>query len=409
MNGRLISRMAMGLLLAGGLMLAAPSAGAQAPPDRVIRAKTAKYLQIFVTKGIRFEIYYAKKILKYLQTDPARARRLYLSVKPRWDRKLGPHLGVNALGDVGAVARAKRARHWKVLEVTCMKARSVRVADAACRAAVDLYRETHNLKKLKAICQGQSTRSPYYHWRHRNQACKAVSAAGASAGLSAFSGATCQNAVAMFEKHKQGLVSAYSLSKAQKQANFDAVALKLAKCGQWDYIFEKLMHWGGSHGQGRKMLDALHRAGFKLEKLMFAYMKRHRRRLFDFKHAGYALDHWTGYLYDRRMFRNCRKWVKWAYKIPDKVWGNINWFLRNAKCRGAARVAIKRLRSNNARVRKGACVTLGVLGRRRHLRKVRILARTDGYYKWVRRGWRKYRVYPVRDACKAAAGKIQLR
>ncbi|MFH2006967.1 MAG: hypothetical protein ABI333_10320 [bacterium] len=404
MIGRVLQRVALGVFLLGGLVLIAPSASAQtAPSVAEIRTKTTRYLRIFEAKGIRFEIYYAKKILNYLQTNPKAAQGLYMSVKPRWDRKLGPHLGVEALDSVAAVAKAKAAKQIKVLEVTCMKARSIATADAACIAAADVYSAAGNNAKLKAICQGQGHRSPYKDWRKRNYACQLLSAAGSSVGMNAINAASCAELPTVFDTHKRSITS--GMNKQANSKNFLTVGFKFVKCKNWDYVIEKLIHWGGRSGDGAALLKALHTAGKKLEKRMLAYMKKHQRNLFNFEHAGYALDHYTSWMHDNRLHRSCRKYIPYAKKLADKVWGNFAWYFRMSKCKAAANIVAKRLSSPLWRTRKGACVTLGQIGNKRHLRKVKILARSDSYTTFVRH----YRVYPVRNACRAAAGQIQLR
>jgi hypothetical protein len=406
-------RLALGMALIAGLLFTTSSVAHAAPSDAEIKADLQKYIALFTKKKVGVDAFMAKRTLKQMDTNPAQARSMYKNLKSRWTKKYGDMstMGVEALKSVDAVNKAKAAKKWQVLEVTCMRANSIPTADAACKAATELHAASGNVKRLKQICQGQRRASPFYKWRSRKGACSAVASAGSKVGMKALASATCGTIISVFEKHKDQTVSLNKrdMPKAQQHKNFNAFALKMASCKKWDYLFTKLMHWGGSSGPGRGMLDALAKAGHKVEKLALAFVKRTRGKLFKFEHADHALSHLVGYLKDSRPTKSCRSWVKWAYKLPDGVWGSMNWYLRETKCKGAVKVALKRFGSSSTSVRIGACKTVGKLGKRRHIGKLKVLAKRDGYSKWVRRGYRKVRIWPVREACNAAIGQIKVR
>lgn len=76
-----------------------------------------------------------------------------------------------------------------------------------------------------------------------------------------------------------------------------------------------------------------------------------------------------------------------------------------AKCAGAAPIYEDLLADESAPDRKLACATLGEIGGRSSLAKVGIIATTDAAFDVVDLN----KVYFVRDACRAAVGKIRLR
>ena len=92
MTSRLLHRLALGLFLLGGLILVAPSAGAQTPPSiEEVRAQTNKYIKALEAKGERMQVGNAKRILRYLKdkSTAMAARGMFVGYKRMWDKKLG--------------------------------------------------------------------------------------------------------------------------------------------------------------------------------------------------------------------------------------------------------------------------------------------------------------------------------
>ncbi len=75
------------------------------------------------------------------------------------------------------------------------------------------------------------------------------------------------------------------------------------------------------------------------------------------------------------------------------------------KCSAAASLYEDMLIDNSADRRQTACVTLGEIGTRASLSRLNIVAESDAAFEVVDLN----KVYYVRDACRAAAGKIKLR
>ncbi len=225
--------------------------------------------------------------------------------------------------------------------------------------------------------------------------------------------ATCDNVVEVWRKYEEYLTDDFRYGEKQASKNVSVAGVKLASCGKTDFVFEKLVHRGSAKGSGEQLLFAMDAAGIDVEAKLLEYMKAHKSSLFTFEHAGHALDHLTTYLHTKRKFERCTEYFPYAKVLDDKNFGAFNWFFRKANCKGAEKLAAKRLTSDRASTRSGACMTLGQLGNKSHLRKVNILAKTDPYMKVEKKArdgrlW-EVETWPVRQSCKAAAGKIQLR
>jgi hypothetical protein len=88
-------------------------------------------------------------------------------------------------------------------------------------------------------------------------------------------------------------------------------------------------------------------------------------------------------------------------------------YYRDAKCPEGATIASDALLSERADHRIWACDTLATIGTNANLARVKTLGETDGYSE-IREERREGRiwavkVYPVRERCTAAAGKIAMR
>ena len=82
-----------------------------------------------------------------------------------------------------------------------------------------------------------------------------------------------------------------------------------------------------------------------------------------------------------------------------------NQAVQAAKCGAAVPMFEGMLAESDATVRQNACWSLGEIGRSASLPKLGIVAESDAAYEVVELN----KVYFVRDACRAAAGKIRLR
>lgn len=92
-------------------------------------------------------------------------------------------------------------------------------------------------------------------------------------------------------------------------------------------------------------------------------------------------------------------------KMEGMVLGELLHVLWRGKCEQGVPFAERALTETIPSVRRVGCVLLGEVGAKRHIEKLEILGSSDGYSEI--RGRQK--IYPVRDACQEAAGKVKLR
>ena len=311
------------------------------------------------------------------------------------------------------VDRAAKAQDWEKVERYCLTlGAGYKPRKKACIVVTDAYANQNKIAKLKEICKG--TTGTYKHWYQRRYTCRQMLLHGGSGEMRQFTQATCADLPALYKAHGNRVTDRSKWGKAGADANLVHIAERFIGCKQWSFVWRRMAHLGNRYSdQGGQLLEGLHAKGHKLAREMHRFIRKHGRRAFRFKHANYMTDHFTTFLKRHGDATKCKSWFAAANDAPDKVFGNWNWYFRTVKCQGAERLAAKRLLSARSGTRAGACRTLGVLGGKKHLRKVLILARTDSYsrIKEVRRNNRIWatRIWPVRVACREAAGKIQLR
>ena len=92
-------------------------------------------------------------------------------------------------------------------------------------------------------------------------------------------------------------------------------------------------------------------------------------------------------------------------KMEGMILGELLHVLWRGKCEQGIPFAEKALTDKIPSVRRVSCIFLGEVGVAKHVEKLEILGSTDGYSEVQGR----QKIYPVRDACKEAAGKIKLR
>lgn len=314
------------------------------------------------------------------------------------------------------VNKAKAAKDHEALEKLCLdrkrkfQRKPKDTLKESCQAAIAILVENQDVDRLDKICH---TRGKYAKWPWARQACKAKATIKANAGAAALKTATCKTLEGIWDKSKRTLTNAYNTTVESRNAAFQGAAFHFIKCGRWDYVWENMVHWGGKKGLGSTLLDAMHNKGIDVEKQMFAYLKRHKSNPFAFEHGGFALAHYVSFLKTHNKMERCKAYIPYVDKMSDAVFGNFNWYFRESNCKAAVRIVPRRLASDRVKTRIGACQTLGKLGNKKHIRKVKVLAKRDPHFKLQtkRVGGKTFavKVYPVRDACNAALTKLQLR
>jgi hypothetical protein len=166
-----------------------------------------------------------------------------------------------------------------------------------------------------------------------------------------------------------------------------------------------MVHWGQREGVGYKLLLAAEKNGIDVEGALMGYLRANASSPFSFRHGGYAVSHITSWLLNTGK-TNCEQFIPYAGASTGGPLGEWLHFFAQTTCTKAAPLAVRLLAHDHAARRRQACVLLGKIGAREHLRKLKIIADSDPAFKIQGQG---VKVYHVRDACKAAMGKIELR
>jgi len=250
---------------------------------------------------------------------------------------------------------------------------------------------------VAVYCGGKDKAGKKVHWKVKKKACNAKKANDKAAGEKAFADAKCADLPGVWEKYKRS-----------HKKKFNDVAIRLAKCGNWKYVFVDMMHWGPmTHGaMGIKMLMAVQKSGQDVEKNFFKFMAKVGTNPFDAKTAPYALAHYITWREKKGGKIDCKAYIK-HFKVFDEG-SPMAWtfkLFRVGKCKDAANFVVKGLADRRPKTRERACYTLSELGNKSHVKKMSIVAKSDATYKVIRRT----KVYWVRDQCKQAVGRIKLR
>jgi hypothetical protein len=201
-------------------------------------------------------------------------------------------------------------------------------------------------------------------------------------------------------------------------ATLFSAAKRVAECDQYPYLFEHVVHYGESEGE--KILVELEKGGAPVEAEFAKYLASHKGpQFFALKEgrpndAVYGLRHITHWLVQKG------RGAQYCPAIADAAKGanmtarmSLFDYLRDVKCKEGIAVGVETLLDDEARNRSLSCILLGSIGDASVLDKVKTVADTDGYstVKEQERDGRIFgmKVYPVRDACLEAYGKIKLR
>jgi hypothetical protein len=268
---------------------------------------------------------------------------------------------------------------------------------ARLKAQIDQYVAEKNTAKLKQFCEDKKV--SYFM---RKKTCGKL----VLIQTEQLEASSCSQITERFTEIKK-----YS----QRRAVWDSTrrlyykgGVKIAKCGQWDFVFRSLLHWGNRNRMGVTLLNKINEAGMNAEQQLISWMKK-QTRPFDFKNGGYAAYNAVQYFKKKEKFSHCRLFHTLTQRATEKIKGKLIYYFYLARCKNAERMMTARLSSDVPGHRRQACDVLGRIGTPRVLRKLRILSYSDPAFTIKRRKYVAYRVYHVRTACRAAMGKIQLR
>lgn len=191
-------------------------------------------------------------------------------------------------------------------------------------------------------------------------------------------------------------------------------AERLGKCDKFDVVFENIVHVGdmGDDAIGAKVLASLEAAQLPVEAGFVKYAQTHAGAAFlPGDHGHFASDHLRGWLIRGKHFSHCDELSKALDGARDGVRANVLMYFTEAKCAKQGRaIGVSLLLSDKPLNRIIACANLANTGDAAAAKKLNILAETDAYFEVVTNpNGVAYKQWPVRDACKAAAGKITLR
>jgi hypothetical protein len=244
------------------------------------------------------------------------------------------------------------------------------------------------------------------HGSAQQLACKYKKRLAKKALTAEIDAAKCDTLLAVWKEKRSGLKS--------KEAEVGTkVAVRLAKCGEYAYVFRHMINWGYDKpdAYGRQMLTQMDEAGLPVEAEFLKWLSTHKASPFPLpgpraNHLGQmTLTHYSRWRLEKGDV-DCSLYYKpLSIFKTDAELGWVWFFLGEAKCEKSADTISQGLAHKKPVMRKFACMALGKIGNKTHLKKLNVLAKTDGTFKIVK----KNKIFWVRDACLQAAGQIELR
>jgi hypothetical protein len=272
--------------------------------------------------------------------------------------------------------------------------------EEAGNAVVRIAKQKNDLELLARACRGRPTLRMVRS--QREEACSLMRQ-GKHSKASAELAGDCTNLKAVYEKHHSSADDAF----------FYKTGIRAAECKMWDYIWTDLAWYGkpsrSSYGgtakkRGLVLMGRLEKAGHDPVKALLAYLEQNKSNPFGYDHGESAVENVVKYMVEANKAGNCERFIPFAKNSKEKPQSEWIWFFGETKCKAAAPLAALQLMSERASVRMWACKALGKIGAKRQLPKVKTLASTDPAFRIVRLN----KIWYVRDACRAAAGRIAM-
>lgn len=214
------------------------------------------------------------------------------------------------------------------------------------------------------------------------------------------------------------VVQKYDDASKDEYSFVASMADKMAECGHYAYLFEHVVHWGNNK-EGAKLLGELEGKGKPVEAEFVKYLGSHKGPKFFAVEKNrkndvlYGMDHITKWLIDKGSTQHCAAIAESATGANIVARVSVMDYFKEAKCKEGIPLAVELLLEDLPGDRTLGCNILGAIGDASVLEKVKVVAETDGFstVKEEERNGRVWatKVYPVRDACLAASGKIKLR
>jgi|GEM_PF-3700329 len=229
-------------------------------------------------------------------------------------------------------------------------------------------------------------------------------------GNAAIQSASCDELLDAWNTHYSAITDNYFATEEGSIQNFVAAGRRFAGCKQWDFVFEKLIHWGGPNEHGPQLIEALVADGVDIEAQMLTFLKKNPM---DFEYSPTAAQHYTDYLNKNKLFARCKDYITPSKKMPERAWEQFSYFFQESNCKAAANSVKLRLSGERPGIRMMACRTLAKIGNRRHLAKMQAVAKNDPYFKEIEiiRDDKLYlkKEYTVRDVCTESIAELRTR
>lgn len=208
----------------------------------------------------------------------------------------------------------------------------------------------------------------------------------------------------------EGYKKAYGAAVKNKERR-KKTAVHLAKCGHWDMVFLRM---GRSNQRWvNDAYGAIAAAKLPIHKEFNKWLSRANRPyeyMFGSRIAFWTLD-WFAKADNPK--QHCEAYWNNLDRLSASKYRNAPWqirgvligYLYRAKCTHMKPKIVGLLTSNSWRDRNQACAFLKDWGTKADLGRLRALAMTDPQFYINRR----VRIYPVRDTCRSAIGRINMR
>ncbi len=259
--------------------------------------------------------------------------------------------------------------------------------------------EKKDVATLKKICADAEPGVDKY------DACQAVKRLEGASLADTAASADCGALAASLDSGHVTITQAEPLAK---------IGAKLISCGRADAVFEKIAPAGdyGDGGIGLGALLKMEDSGVPLVKAFVEYAgKTAGPRLLGFAATAHsnsgdvAANHIGLWLSQRKHYDHCQPLAAAFRDAGEDAKAGMLIYFADGHCKEAIPLAVDLLASDKAIHRRIACANLGVFGDHSVLPKLQIVADTDSAFEIVHLN----KVYYVRDSCRAASGKIQLR
>ncbi len=221
----------------------------------------------------------------------------------------------------------------------------------------------------------------------------------------------CTTVVARF-KNAERLDGEDAFDSAAKWAR------RVATCRNYKALFEEFAHLGedAEKSTGIRVLQLLEKEGVPVFAAFGTYANEHGGAAFlNVKPASFAANHVAHWLIQGGHLDQCPVLDKALTGSSETTRAAMLFYFVEARCpvQGTA-LAAGLLAAESGAHRTWACTTLGKLGGPAVLKKLRIVADSDTYFIVQETRGNDGRIYaskvfPVRDACRDAAAKLQLR